>query len=84
MTKQIAFIGLGLMGGFMTANLANKGFAVNAWNRTPKRPGITIAQEAGATIVSSIEAAVNKADIIFTCVGDVPDVKEVIFEENGI
>ncbi len=84
MTKQIAFIGLGLMGGFMTANLANKGFSVKAWNRTPKRPGITIAQEAGATIVSSIEAAVNKADIIFTCVGDVPDVKEVILEENGI
>lgn len=84
MTEQLAFIGLGLMGGFMAANLAKKGFAVKAWNRTPNRPGITIAQEAGATIVPSIETAVTDADVIFTCVGDVPDVKEVIFAENGI
>ncbi|MDJ0597678.1 MAG: NAD(P)-dependent oxidoreductase [Crocosphaera sp.] len=84
MTQQLAFIGLGLMGGFMAANLAKKGFTVNAWNRTPNRPGITIAQKAGATIVSSIETAVTNADIIFTCVGDVPDVNEVIFQDNGI
>ncbi|MDJ0844767.1 NAD(P)-dependent oxidoreductase [Crocosphaera sp.] len=84
MTQKLAFIGLGLMGGFMAANLAKKGFTINAWNRTPNRPGITIAQKAGATIVPSIETAVTNADIIFTCVGDVPDVKDVIFRKNGI
>ncbi|MGK7953804.1 MAG: NAD(P)-dependent oxidoreductase [Crocosphaera sp.] len=84
MAQKLAFIGLGLMGGFMAANLAKKGFAVNAWNRTPDRPSITIAQEAGVTIVASVEAAVTNADIIFTCVGDVPDVNEVIFQDNGI
>ncbi len=84
MTQKLAFIGLGLMGGFMAANLAKKGFAVDAWNRTPSRPGITIAQEAGATILPSIETTVTDADVIFTCVGDVPDVNEVIFEDHGI
>ncbi|MDJ0661586.1 MAG: NAD(P)-dependent oxidoreductase [Crocosphaera sp.] len=84
MRQKLAFMGLGLMGGFMAGNLAKKGFAVNAWNRTPNRPGITIAQTAGATIVPSIEATVNNADIIFTCVGDVPDVNEIIFADNGI
>ena len=84
MTKKLAFIGLGLMGGFMAANLAKKGFGINAWNRTPNRPGITIAQEAGATICPSIETAVREAEVIFTCVGDVPDVNDVIFQENGI
>ncbi len=83
MTQKLASIGLGLMGGFMAANLAKK-FAVKAWNRTSNRPGITIAQKAGATIVSSIEVTVTNADIIFTCVGDVPDVNEVIFQDNGI
>ncbi|MGK7940800.1 MAG: NAD(P)-dependent oxidoreductase [Crocosphaera sp.] len=84
MTQQLAFIGLGLMGGAMTANLAKKGYVVKGWNRTPNRPNITVAQEAGATIVSSIEATVKEADIIFTCVGDVPDIKEVLFSDNGI
>ena len=84
MTQKLAFIGLGLMGGFMAANLAKKGFTVNAWNRTPNRPGITIAQETGAIIVPSIKTAVTEADIIFICVGDVPDVNEVIFGDNGI
>ncbi|MDJ0509769.1 MAG: NAD(P)-dependent oxidoreductase [Crocosphaera sp.] len=84
MTQQLAFIGLGLMGGAMAANLAKKGHTVKGWNRTPNRPHVTVAQEAGATIVPSIEAAVNEADIIFTCVGDVPDIKEVLFSNSGI
>ena len=84
MTEKLALIGLGLMGGFMAANLAKKGFAVNGWNRTPNRPGITIAQGAGATICPSIETAVREAEVIFTCVGDVPDVNEVIFEDKGL
>lgn len=84
MTQQLAFIGLGVMGGPMTANLARNGFSVNAWNRTPNRPGVTLAQEAGATIVSSIKAAVQDAEIIFTCVGDVPDVQAVILGDDGI
>ncbi|MBR8828752.1 MAG: oxidoreductase, partial [Gomphosphaeria aponina SAG 52.96 = DSM 107014] len=39
MHKNIAFLGLGVMGGPMSANLAQKGLAVRAWNRTPNRPG---------------------------------------------
>ncbi len=84
MTQKLAFIGLGLMGGFMAANLAKKRLTVKAWNRSPNRPGITIAQNAGAILAPSIEAAVKEADIIFTCVGDVPDVNDVIFGKNGI
>ncbi|MEA5509227.1 NAD(P)-dependent oxidoreductase [Crocosphaera sp. UHCC 0190] len=84
MTQKLAFIGLGLMGGSMTANLAQKGFSVNAWNRTPNRPGVTLVKEAGATLVNSIQEAVETADIIFTCVGDVPDVEQVILGENGV
>ena len=84
MNQQIAFLGLGVMGGPMTANLARKGYAVKAWNRTPNRPGIEIAANAGATIVSSIREAVETADVIFSCLGDVPDVEEVSLGSEGI
>jgi 3-hydroxyisobutyrate dehydrogenase len=81
---KVAFLGLGVMGAPMTANLVNKGFSVTAWNRTPNRPGIAIAANAGATIVSSIREAVESAEIIFTCVGDVPDVEAVILGSEGV
>ncbi len=34
---RVAFIGLGLMGGRMAANLVSKGFAVTVWNRSPAK-----------------------------------------------
>ncbi len=84
MTKQVAFLGLGLMGGAMAANLARHGYQVKAWNRTSDRPSVTIAEEGGATIVDSISAAVSDAEIVFSRVGDVPDVEEVLLGQAGV
>ncbi|MCC0179744.1 NAD(P)-dependent oxidoreductase [Waterburya agarophytonicola K14] len=84
MTKSVAFLGLGLMGGAMAGNLARYGYKVKAWNRTSDRPGVTIARENGATIADSIKAAVEDAKIIFSCVGDVPDVEEVLLGDAGV
>ena len=84
MIKQVAFLGLGLMGGSMAANLARRGYQVKAWNRTSDRPEVSIAAEAGATIVDSIQAAVGDAEIIFTCVGDIPDVEAVLLGATGV
>lgn len=81
---ETAFLGLGVMGGYMTANLAQGGYDVKAWNRTPSRPGVAIARDGGATIVDSIEEAVTGSDVICTCVGDVPDVEEVILGSEGV
>jgi 3-hydroxyisobutyrate dehydrogenase len=84
MTKQVAFLGLGLMGGAMAANLARHGYQVKAWNRTRDRPGVAIAAAGGANIVDSLSSAVAPAEIIFTCVGDVPDVQEVLLGKTGV
>jgi 3-hydroxyisobutyrate dehydrogenase len=84
MNQNIAFLGLGVMGGYMAANLARGGYSVKAWNRTPNRPGIEVAASAGATVVSSIREAVEAADIIFSCVGDIPDVEAVILKTGGV
>lgn len=79
-----AFLGLGVMGSYMAANLAQQGYPVKAWNRTPNRPGVQIAADGGAEIVSSIQGAVDSAQVVFTCVGDVPDVEAVILGEGGV
>ncbi len=84
MSQEIAFLGLGLMGGPMAANLARQGYHVLAWNRSRDRPGVEIAKQGGATIADSIAEAVATAEIIFTCVGDVPDVKEVLLADRGV
>ncbi|HEY9866610.1 MAG TPA: NAD(P)-dependent oxidoreductase [Candidatus Obscuribacterales bacterium] len=81
---KTAFLGLGVMGGYMSANLAASGYSVKVWNRTPDRPGVKIASEAGANVVDSIQEAVTDVDIICTCVGDIPDVEAVILGEKGI
>ncbi len=79
-----AFLGLGVMGGYMAANLAQAGYPVKAWNRTPDRQGVQIAADGGAEIVASIQAAVDSAEVVFTCVGDVPDVEAVILGKTGV
>ena len=82
--QKVAFLGLGLMGGSMAANLASKGYQVLAWNRTSDRPGVKIAVKAGAKLVDSIEEAVQEATIVFSCVGDVPDVQSVLLGDRGV
>jgi 3-hydroxyisobutyrate dehydrogenase len=83
-TILIACVGMGVMGSPMAANLARSGQKVSIWNRTPNRPGIHLAANAGAKVASSIQEAVKKADIIFTCLADVSDVEAVILGAGGI
>jgi 3-hydroxyisobutyrate dehydrogenase len=84
MNQEIAFLGLGLMGGSMAANLARKGYRVRGWNRTSDRDGVKVAAKAGVVVVSSIEIAVANVKTVFTCVGDVPDLQEVLLENTGV
>ncbi len=72
------------MGGSMSANLARAGYPIKGWNRTPERLGVQIARGAGVQVVSSLSAAVAGADIIFSCVGDVPDVEQVLCGPDGV
>jgi 3-hydroxyisobutyrate dehydrogenase len=83
-SKKVAFLGLGIMGSAMAANLARSGLSVCGWNRTPGKPGAKFAAESGVELVSSIREAVESADLVFVCVNDVPDVEEVVLGESGV
>ncbi len=82
MNESIGFIGLGIMGSGMAANLLRAGFNVTVWNRTPAR--ITPLAGAGAAVADNPAAVAESSTIIVTCVSDTPDVEEVILGSRGI
>ncbi|RDL33698.1 uncharacterized protein BP5553_08066 [Venustampulla echinocandica] len=83
MAPQLAWIGLGNMGRGICKNLVEKGQLdkpLIIYNRTQQR-AIDLSESlppGKSTVASSVEAAVSKADIIFTCVGDDAAVNETI------
>ena len=79
---SIAFIGLGIMGGPMAANLVKAGYAVTGYNRSRGKADALV--EAGGTGAGSIAEAVADADVIITIVPDSPDVEAVAANEDGI
>lgn len=79
MTKpRIAFLGTGLMGGPMAANLLKAGFPVTAWNRTLAKAEAL--RPAGATVAASAAAAAEGADTVITMLEGGPVVETVLFE----
>lgn len=79
MTKpRIAFLGTGLMGGPMAANLLKAGFPVTAWNRTLAKAEAL--GPAGATVAASAAAAAEGADTVITMLEGGPVVETVLFE----
>ena len=61
-TAQIGLIGLGTMGAMLALNIAEKGFPIAVWNRTPS---VTQAFKAGAGVLAPmITAADTMADLV--------------------
>lgn len=84
MNPVVAFLGLGTMGGPMASNLARRGLQVRGWNRTPERPSVLAARDAGVAVAADIAEAVAGADIVAICVGDAADVDEVLYTDGGV
>ncbi len=81
---KYAFLGMGVMGSPMASNIERSGFSTVVWNRTSDREGVQQALETGCVLSESIALAVKDADIILTCVSDVPDVEEVLLGKDGV
>ena len=85
MKHQLAFLGLGVMGAPMAKNLFDAGCSIKGWNRTKDSPNVkSLRQNSSLPIVETIAEAVSDAEIIFTCLSDVPDVEEVLLSDKGV
>jgi 3-hydroxyisobutyrate dehydrogenase-like beta-hydroxyacid dehydrogenase len=74
---RTAFLGLGIMGQPMAANMVKAGHEVAVWNRTPK--GVD-----GARQASTPADAASGAEVVWMCLADTQVVEQALFGENGV
>lgn len=75
---RVAFLGLGIMGHSMAANLVKAGHEVAVWNRTPGK------QVEGATVAATPAEAARDKDVVWMCVSDTKAVEQVLFGADGV
>jgi 2-hydroxy-3-oxopropionate reductase len=78
----VGFIGLGVMGAPMAANLVRAGFRVVGYNRNPDKTRVLAA--IGGEAAESVAGAVADADVIITMLPDSPDVEAVVLGDDGV
>ena len=76
MSEQVAFLGLGVIGFPVAGHMAAKGHRVTVYNRTRSKTDAWLAQHKGASAASPAEAA-KGASVVFACVGNDDDIREV-------
>ena len=80
--RNVAFLGLGVMGYPMAGHLAGAGHRVTVYNRTAAKSAEWVAKHGGASAPTPQEAA-RGADIVFCCVGNDDDLRSVTLGEKG-
>jgi len=81
--SRVAFLGLGIMGAPMAANLARAGIEVIAWNRTGARAEELAGRHGNVTVAATPAEAAAGADMTITMVPDVPEVEQVLLGPDG-
>jgi len=83
MAEKVAFLGLGVMGFPMAGWLSQAGHDVTVYNRTQAKADAWAGQYSGRVATTPAEAAAG-ASVVFTCVGDDPDLREVVLGRGGV
>ncbi|MFI6675928.1 2-hydroxy-3-oxopropionate reductase [Kribbella sp. NPDC050470] len=78
----IGFIGLGIMGSHMAANLVRAGHTVTGYDVVPS--AVDRLAQAGGKPAADIAGAVNGAEVVITMLPDSPQVAEVVLGPGGV
>lgn len=78
---NITFIGLGIMGSRMAANLLKNGVKLTVFNRSPEASKKL--EQQGAVVAGNVSEAVAKADIVFSMLSTPEVVASIFFGEKG-
>jgi 3-hydroxyisobutyrate dehydrogenase len=82
LAERVGFIGLGIMGSRMAANLRRAGFELTIWNRTAETAR-RWAEEHGGSVASSPAEVAAASSIVVTMVVDGPQVEAVLLGADG-
>lgn len=80
--KTVGFIGLGIMGAPMAANLAGAGYDVVGYNRSAEKAAALVA--AGGRRAERVAEATGGSDVVITMLPDGPDVEAVALGDDGL
>ena len=80
--ERVGFVGLGIMGSRMAANLCRAGHELTVWNRTVATAR-TWAQQHGATVAADPAAVAAASDVLITMVVDGAQVQDVLLGPGG-
>jgi 3-hydroxyisobutyrate dehydrogenase len=79
---KVAFLGLGVMGYPMARHLKSKGHDVTVYNRTTAKAE-KWASEHGGTVARTPSEAAKGQEIVFSCVGNDDDLRQVTIGPDG-
>lgn len=78
---KVTFLGLGIMGSRMAANLLKNGVDLTVFNRSEEP--LNRLRDLGATVASGFVSAVKDADIVFTMLSTPEVVQKIMLGENA-
>jgi 3-hydroxyisobutyrate dehydrogenase len=81
-SRNLAFLGLGVMGFPMAGHLARAGHRVTVYNRSAAKAQAWVAEFGGTAQASPREAA-QGADLVFACVGNDDDLRAITLGADG-
>jgi 3-hydroxyisobutyrate dehydrogenase len=82
MPERIGFLGLGIMGSRMAANLARAGFHLTVWNRTAATAEEWAGRH-GAALAATPQALASNSDVVISMVVDGDQVESVLLGDEG-
>ncbi len=81
-TERVGFLGLGIMGSRMAANLARAGYELAVWTHTPGKAQAWAGEHGGSAFGTPAEVAAA-SDVVFSMVVDGEQVASVLLGEGG-
>jgi 3-hydroxyisobutyrate dehydrogenase len=84
-SHRVAFLGLGVMGYPMAAHLALAGHRVTVYNRTASKAEAFVQafRHLGVAAAATPRAAAAGAELVFACVGNDDDLRQITLGEHG-
>ena len=79
--KKITFVGLGVMGFPMAGHLSKQGYGVSVYNRSKEKSKLWTEKYNGKYF-TSVKEAVTNSDIVFSCVGNDTDLRDITLGED--